>query len=164
MLSKTLKKWGSLKNLFYQYYKPEQDDIGKALNNFVDFFLKIDTSAIYGRNIKPNGLTQFFPSPEKGSACKRLNLFLRWMIRKDSVDPGGWDELPASKLIIPLDTHMYKIGKKLGFTKRKQANMKTALEITKGFAKLASKDPVKYDFALTRFGIRNDMHMKDLTF
>lgn len=92
--------------------------------------------------------------PERGSACKRLNLYLRWMIRKDSVDPGGWDDIPASKLVIPLDTHMHRIGLSFGLTCRKQADIRTVLEITSGYQNLAPEDPVRYDFALTRLGIR----------
>jgi uncharacterized protein (TIGR02757 family) len=86
-----------------------------------------------------------------------MNLFLRWMARKDRVDPGGWNGIPLSKLIIPLDTHMHRISLALNLTKRKHANMATALEITSVFKKIVPDDPVKYDFALTRFGIRNDM-------
>ena len=153
MLSKTLKKWGSLKNLFYQYYKPEQDDIGEALNNFVDFFLGIHTKPIYGKNIKPNGLTQFFPMPEKGSACKRMNLFLRWMVRTKDVDFGIWDKVPSSKLIIPLDTHIAKISRCLDLTKRISSDWKTAKEITESLKKLDPRDPLKYDFALCHHGI-----------
>lgn len=100
--------------------------------------------------------SSLLPIPDKGSACKRLNLFLRWMVRKDQVDPGGWDFIPASELIVPLDTHMYNICSKLGFTNRKQADFKTALEITQSFKKIVPEDPVKYDFALTRLGIRTD--------
>ena len=96
------------------------------------------------------------PFPEKGSACKRLNLFLRWMVRKDRVDPGGWDGVPASKLIVPLDTHMYGITRGLGFTERKSADLRTAIEATAAFRKIAPRDPVRYDFALTRPGIRRD--------
>jgi len=82
------------------------------------------------------------------------------MVRCDAVDPGGWSEVPASKLIIPLDTHMYRIALRLGFTARKQADMKTALEITERFRRLAPEDPVRYDFALTRLGIRDDTDME----
>jgi len=96
------------------------------------------------------------PLPERGSACKRLNLFLRWMVRKDAVDPGGWDGVPPSKLIIPLDVHMHRVGQALGFTARKQADLQTALEITRGFKRLVPKDPLRYDFSLTRLGIRKD--------
>ncbi|MFA5160852.1 MAG: TIGR02757 family protein [Elusimicrobiales bacterium] len=101
------------------------------------------------------------PSPGKGSALKRLNLFFRWMCRRDEVDPGGWDIAPSA-LIVPLDTHMNKIGRALGFTARAGAGMKTALEITAGFAALSPDDPVKYDFCLTRFGIRDGLDMEDL--
>jgi uncharacterized protein (TIGR02757 family) len=91
-----------------------------------------------------------------------MNLFLRWMVRKDRVDPGGWHGVSASKLIIPLDTHMYKISLKLGLTAKQQPNMRTALEITAGFRQIVPDDPVKYDFVLTRFGIRDDMNIDNL--
>ena len=84
------------------------------------------------------------------------------MGRHDEVDPGCWETITPEKLIIPLDIHMYFISKKLGFTNRKSANMKTALEITEAFGKINKKDPVKYDFALTRFGIRNDFEYHQL--
>lgn len=153
MLSQTLKKQGSLKNLFYRHSSSEHEDIGYALTNFVDFFLNMDTSPIYGKNIKPRGLKQFFPSPEKGSACKRMNLFLRWMIRTKDIDLGIWEKIPPSKLIIPLDTHIAKISKCLGLTRRKASDWKTAKEITESLKKLDSKDPLKYDFALCHQGI-----------
>ncbi len=94
--------------------------------------------------------------PEKGSACKRLYLFLRWMVRSDAVDPGGWQTLCPSKLVIPLDTHMFRTCREIGLTDRRQPNMKTALEITDGFSKLMPNDPVRYDFMLTRPGIRKE--------
>jgi uncharacterized protein (TIGR02757 family) len=96
------------------------------------------------------------PDPDRGSACKRLNLFLRWMVRSDEVDPGGWESVSASKLIVPVDTHMHRICLSLGLTTRRQANLRTALEITDAFRELAPDDPVKYDFALTRLGMRGD--------
>ena len=102
------------------------------------------------------------PRPSAGSACKRLNLFLRWMIRKDDVDPGGWEGIRTSDLLIPLDTHMYKICFMLGFSKRKQADLKTVLEVTKAFGAIVPDDPVRYDFVLTRFGICPDMSINDL--
>jgi len=96
------------------------------------------------------------PRVEKGSACKRLNLYLRWMVRRDEVDPGGWDALCPSRLIIPLDVHMHRICLELGLTERRQADMKTALEITRAFSGINPDDPVRYDFVLTRRGIRKD--------
>jgi uncharacterized protein (TIGR02757 family) len=96
------------------------------------------------------------PSPDRGSACKRLNLFLRWMVRRDQVDPGGWENVPPSKLIVPVDTHMHRICLALGLTTRKQADMRTAMQITEAFRAIAPEDPVRYDFPLTRLGIRGD--------
>lgn len=93
------------------------------------------------------------PLASRGSACKRMNLFLRWMVRKDAVDPGGWDAISPAKLIVPLDVHMHRVSRELGLTTRKAANMRTAIEITRGFARFSPDDPVKYDFALTRPGI-----------
>lgn len=100
--------------------------------------------------------------PGKSSACKRSHLFLRWMVRKDRVDPGGWDSVSPACLVVPIDTHMYRIGSVLGFTRRKSADKMCALEITRGFRRLAPNDPVRYDFALTRFGIRQQFDMDDL--
>jgi uncharacterized protein (TIGR02757 family) len=94
--------------------------------------------------------------PAAGSACKRLNLYLRWMVRRDDVDPGGWTGISPARLIIPLDVHMHRLGRALGLTQSRYANLRTALEITAGFRRLAPEDPVRYDFALTRLGIRTD--------
>lgn len=100
--------------------------------------------------------------PGKTSACKRSHLYLRWMVRQDDVDPGGWDRGLASGLIVPIDTHMYRIGTLLGFTRRKAADKGCALEITEGFRQIAPHDPVKYDFSLTRYGIRRQFDINDL--
>ena len=84
------------------------------------------------------------------------------MIRKDDVDPGCWTGVPPSKLIVPLDRHMHHSGTLLGFTHRKSADLKTALEITQGFKEICADDPVKFDFCLTRFGIRRELSMETL--
>ncbi len=102
------------------------------------------------------------PDPSKNSACKRLHLFLKWIVRHDRVDPGGWDGISPSELIVPLDTHMYQTGRVMGFTKRKQADLKAALEITEGYRRIALDDPVKFDFAVTRLGIRRGMEDHEL--
>ncbi|MFZ3122817.1 MAG: TIGR02757 family protein [Thermodesulfovibrionales bacterium] len=98
-------------------------------------------------------LIQFFPSPSKGSACKRMNLFLRWMIRKRDIDFGIWKGIPENKLIIPLDTHIAKISKCLGFTKRRSQGWRMAVEITNALKKFDPDDPLKYDFAMCHYGI-----------
>lgn len=103
------------------------------------------------------------PRPSSGSACKRLNLFLRWMVRSDDVDPGGWGgALKASDLLVPLDVHMHRAGRALGFTRRSQGDLGTVLEITNGFSEARPDDPVRYDFAITRFGIRRELTMEGL--
>jgi len=93
------------------------------------------------------------PRPALGSACKRLHLYLRWMVRKDEIDPGGWEGISPADLIVPLDVHMFRAGRSLGFTRRRSADGRAAIEITDGFRQFCRNDPVKYDFALTRGGI-----------
>lgn len=98
-------------------------------------------------------------APEKGSACKRLHLYLRWMARRDDVDPGCWPRLHPKLLIIPLDTHMHRAARALRLTQRNQANLAAALDVTASFRRMNPDDPLKYDFALTRLGIRSDEDM-----
>lgn len=115
------------------------------------------------RQLDPDGhCGHLLADPAKTSACKRSHLFLRWMVRQDAVDPGGWEGVGPERLLVPLDRHMFTAGGILGFTRRKNADRKTSLEITDGFRKIRPQDPVKYDFALTRFGIRRSMGMADL--
>lgn len=138
---------GSLCKCFLEGLGPDDATVLPALSSFAESFVAASD----------NGCAHLIPLPHRGSACKRMNLLLRWMVRKDAVDPGGWDEVPASKLIIPLDVHMHRISARLGFTGRKQADMRTALEITAAFRSLVPDDPVRYDFVLTRLGIRDDI-------
>jgi len=153
LISETIKKWGSLRALFYSCLDPDTYDIKKALSGFTECILKTATTPVYGSNIKPYGLKQLFPSPHKGSACKRTNLFLRWMVRKKDIDFGIWNRIPASHLIIPLDTHIARISKCLGLTKRSSSDWKTAKEITEALKQFDPEDPLKYDFALCHHGI-----------
>lgn len=94
------------------------------------------------------------PDPSAGSACKRLAMWLRWMVRKDEVDPGMWAEhLDPAKLWVPLDTHMFSIAKRLRLTRRKYPDAEAARRITSAFARICPEDPVRYDFAITRLGM-----------
>lgn len=149
-MKKIIERYGSLNECFVSGMKAGDETVIPAVGHFVSSLKK--ESGV--------GLDFLLPLPEKGSACKRLNLYLRWMTRKDDVDPGGWEGVPASGLVIPLDTHMYQICGKLGMTRRKQADLKCALEITDAFRKIEPGDPVKYDFAITRMGIRDDCDLK----
>jgi uncharacterized protein (TIGR02757 family) len=101
-------------------------------------------------------------APEDGSACKRLLLYLKWMVRRDDVDPGGWTVFAPKDLLVPTDTHIHNIALQLGLTQRKQADFKTVLEITRSFAGLTPEDPTRYDFVLTRFGIRGGLTVTKL--
>jgi uncharacterized protein (TIGR02757 family) len=143
----------SLENLFRQFLRPDSLTIGEGLAGFVASLLKTDASRIYGKDIKPAGLRQLFPSPLDGSACKRSNLFLRWMVRDRDIDFGIWKGIPKNRLIIPLDTHIARISGCLGFTKRKSQDWKTAVEITESLKRMDPEDPLKYDFALCHHGI-----------
>jgi len=141
-----LKRYGSLEKCFAAGYKSSDISVLPALSSFV--------RALSGD--VPCKRFSLLASPDDGSACKRLNLFLRWMIRRDAVDPGCWKGIPPSKLIVPLDTHMFSLGRTMSFTRQRCASLKAAVEITDSFRLIAPDDPVKYDFSLTRLGIRND--------
>lgn len=143
-LRKVILRHGSLQSCFRAGLKENDTNILAALGHFV---CELGEEMGQCRGM-------FIPSPQNGSACKRLNLFLRWMVRSDAVDPGGWNEVRPASLVVPLDTHMHRIGLDLGLTRRKQADMQAALEITQAFKRIVPEDPVRYDFALTRLGIR----------
>jgi uncharacterized protein (TIGR02757 family) len=141
---------GSLGARFAELVEPGDETVAPALERFVNE-LRGDVWC---------AASSVLPAPEKGSACKRLHLFLRWMVRRDEVDPGGWDSVSPSMLVVPLDTHMHRISRVFGFTGRAQADLKTALEVTAAFREFSPSDPVKYDFSVTRLGIRDDMTLE----
>ena len=95
----------------------------------------------------------FFPSPEDGSACKRLNLYLRWMVRREGVDLGVWKSVDASRLVIPLDAHVLAIARRTRLTRYRSPGWRMAVDITRSLRRLDPADPVKYDFALHRMGL-----------
>jgi uncharacterized protein (TIGR02757 family) len=130
-------------------------DLRPALTDFVRRTLALPRDGLYGRGPLPDeaGVRFFFPSPDDGSACKRLCLFLRWMARSDSVDPGSWTRVPRSSLLIPLDAHIISIGRKARFTRRVSPGWKMAEDITATLRACDPADPVKYDFALHRMGL-----------
>jgi uncharacterized protein (TIGR02757 family) len=149
-LRRIILRHGSLEVCFTKGLQGDEWTIWEAMTRFVE---ELNEDAACPASM-------FIPSPGKGSACKRLNLFLRWMVRCDDVDPGVWSALSPSRLIVPLDTHMHRIGVTLGLTCRKQADLRAAEEITAAFRSIAPEDPVRYDFALTRLGIRGTLSGK----
>jgi len=139
---------GSLERAFARDLSPQAADVQDALEGFSARARAIDLRPVYGRAKRNPGAHYFFSRPSTGSACKRLNLFLRWMVRQDAVDPGGWTTVPARQLVVPLDTHTIRAGKCLGFTRRASPGWKMAAEITEALRAFDRDDPVKYDFAL----------------
>lgn len=153
LLHKILRRSSSLGNAFRKYFKPDDPDTGSAITGLIRELLSFDTTVVYGKDLRPRGLTQMLPSPEGGSACKRINLFLRWMVRDRDIDFGLWKGVPKNKLVIPLDTHIARISRCIGFTRRKTSDWRTAVEITEALKRLDPEDPLKYDFALCHQGI-----------
>lgn len=142
-----IERYGSLEACFVSGLAADDETVFGALGRFAEAINAPCES-------RPTSLV---PLVAAGSACKRLHLFLRWMVRFDEVDPGGWERVPRRKLVVPLDTHMFRICRALGMTSRNQADGKAAIEITRAFGVMEPEDPVKYDFALTRLGIRDEL-------
>ena len=148
MLRCVLEIHGSLERAFANASDPAAPDIGPAIETFCAEGRSIDFRPAYGRVPAAPGVFYFLARPSTGSACKRINLFLRWMVRHDRVDPGGWTSLSARQLVVPLDTHIIRTGRCLGLTRRASPGWKMASEITARLRECDPADPVRYDFAL----------------
>ncbi len=153
LMSKAYRQFGSLKKLFLKFYDADYVNLKEAISGFSNYFIE-NYKKITNRKELSIGSKFMFPLPEKGSACKRINLFLRWMVRKDDLDFGLWKEIPPAKLVIPVDTHVARISRSLKLTKRKNVSWKMAEEITEKLKKFDPEDPVKYDFAICHIGMR----------
>jgi uncharacterized protein (TIGR02757 family) len=151
LLREVIERFGSMENFFVTGYNASDRNIIPALSNFCDSLLDMYHQR-HNRDA-PKGLAYLLCRPQQGSACKRLNLFLRWMVRDDDVDSGLWQSIDKAKLIVPVDVHMARLCRILGLYKRKTVTLQTAVEITESFAQIEPADPVKYDFALSRIGI-----------
>ena len=146
---------GSVESFFAQGLSPGDADVGPALASFSARALALDHGGLYrGRRLPESaGVRYFFPSPEKGSACKRLNLYLRWMARRDGVDLGVWRRPDPSQLVLPLDAHTFAIARRIRLTRYRSPGWAMALDVTRRLRKLDPADPVKYDFAFHRMGL-----------
>ena len=144
-ISEVLREYGNVEEFLRESLKDARGDIFGGLDKFSDRLSRG----------KAEGSFSLITAPRDGSACKRLFLYLKWMVRHDDVDPGGWEVLKASELIVPTDVHMHRIARQLGLTTRNNADLRTAKEITSGFREVCPLDVARYDFVLTRFGIRN---------
>ncbi len=155
ILRQMLERSGSLEDFFLEGYSDADEDIGPALDSFSRRALALDLRRAYGRLPKRPGVCYFFPRPSGGSACKRLNLFLRWMVRRDEVDLGAWTRVPRSRLIVPLDTHVIRLGRCLRLTRYVSHGWKMAADITASLRRLDPDDPVRFDFSLCHVGMMN---------
>ena len=152
-LRRFLDEHGSLEAAFAPGLDPAAEDVGAALEQFSNAARAVKAPRVYfgkesHREKKTPGVFYFFARPSTGSACKRLNLFLRWMVRRDGVDPGGWTTVPARQLVVPLDTHTIRVGRCLRLTRRTTPGWKMAIDITRALREIDPIDPVRYDFAL----------------
>ena len=153
LLRQMLDRSGSIEGFFADGLSAEDQDVGPALDSFSTRALALDIRRAYGRRPRRPGVCYFFPRPSAGSACKRLNLFLRWMVRRDEVDLGVWKSVPASKLIVPLDTHVIRLGRCLRLTRYTSPGWRMAADITRSLRALNSDDPVRFDFSLCHIGM-----------
>jgi uncharacterized protein (TIGR02757 family) len=151
-----LEEADTIGEFFLAGYDPAAPDITTALNSFSASVLAMDYAPVFGSAAIPadSYFPFLFPSPASGSACKRLCMYLRWMVRPaDGIDLGLWPTISPARLVIPVDAHIQRIGRFLGFTGRRQADWKMAQEITAALRRLDPADPVKYDFSLAHLGI-----------
>jgi uncharacterized protein (TIGR02757 family) len=155
VLRQMIDRAGSVEGFFLEGYSAAADDIADALDSFSSRAMALDLKAAYGRVPKRPGVGYFFPRPSAGSGCKRLNLFLRWMVRRDGLDLGVWHRVSPAKLIVPLDTHVIRVGRCLRLTSYTSPGWRMARDITASLRRLDPGDPVKYDFSICHLGMMN---------
>lgn len=151
-----LERSGSIQAFFLRGHSIADVDVGASLNNYAAAVFAMDYTAVFGgHGIPVDSFFPFlFPAPASGSACKRLCMMLRWLVRPaDGFDLGLWQGIAPAQLIIPVDTHICRISRYLGLTGRKSADWRMALEITAALRSFCPSDPVRYDFSLAHLGI-----------
>ncbi|HQU60254.1 MAG: TIGR02757 family protein [Phaeodactylibacter sp.] len=137
----------SLEDAFARHLRPSDPHVGPALEGFHDLFFSLPYA--------PERTRKHIATPARKSACKRLNMFLRWMVRRDDkgVDFGLWRRIRPAQLLMPLDVHVDRVARRLGLLERKQVDWQTVLELTDRLRAFDPEDPVKYDFALFGLGV-----------
>jgi uncharacterized protein (TIGR02757 family) len=169
VMKQMIDRAGSIEGFFVEEHGADAQDVERALDSFSRRALSLDLNAAYGRAPRPStrsgrpehaagrrpGVCYFFPRPSAGSGCKRLNLFLRWMVRRDRLDLGVWTRVSPATLIVPLDTHVIRVGRCLRLTRYTSPGWPMARDITASLRRLDPDDPVKYDYALCHLGMMN---------
>lgn len=143
-----LARHGTLEKCFLAGDPDHAGPIGPALERFARAFLEADLREVFPRGRYTRSYRHLFPLPSAGGPCKRLHLFLRWMVRREVPDFGLWTGLSPARLLIPVDTHIENMTRAIGLTRRRSRNWRMAEEITARLAAIDRDDPVKYDFAL----------------
>jgi len=141
----------SLESAFTMHLSPKDETVENALIGFHNYFTSLEFFPIRTR--------KHIATPARNSACKRLNMFLRWMVRQDdkNIDFGLWKNIKTSQLLCPLDVHVERQARALGLITRKQSDFKTVLELTANLKKIDQNDPVRFDFALFGMGIEQKL-------
>ena len=143
-----LARFGTLEKCFAAGDEARSASIGPALERFARAFLEADLREVFQGGRISRGYRHLFPLPSVGGPCKRLHLFLRWMVRREPPDFGLWTSVSPSRLLMPVDTHVENISRAIGLTRRRSRNWRMAEEITQKLAAIDPADPVKFDFAL----------------
>ena len=156
ILSKLYNESKGLEELFeYSWSTPCQNQVLKTreqifLQSVVDYFYS------HAPKIFTPGFYHMIPNPQNGGAMKRMNMFLRWLVRKGPVDLGIWNFIKPKDLLIPLDVHVARVSREMGLLTRKSNDFKAVMELTNNLKKLSPDDPVKYDFAMFAFGVQSN--------
>lgn len=155
ILKQMLARSGSVEGFFAEGLADDAVDVSAALESFSSRAMAIDCTPIYGRRKPKPGVAYFFSRPSSGGACKRLNLYLRWMVREDRVDMGVWTKVRPGQLIVPLDTHIIRVGTCLRLTTKKSPGWRMAADITASLRAIDPADPIKFDFSICHLGMMN---------
>ena len=154
VLRRMIEQSGSIEEFFLEGDDPAAPDVAPGLESFSRRAMAVDLSKIYGRTRPPTtGVPYFFSRPSSGGACKRLNLFLRWMVRRDAVDLAVWTRLSPSRLVVPLDTHVIRLAQCLRLTRYRSPGWRMAADITSTLRTLDPHDPVRFDFSICHVGM-----------
>lgn len=151
-----LARHGTLEKCFLAGDPDPAGPIGPALERFAHAFLDADLRDVFARDRRSRGYRHLFPLPSAGGPCKRLHLFLRWMVRREPPDFGLWTGVSPARLLIPVDTHVENISRAIGLTRRRSRTWRMAEEITRRLAEADPADPVKFDFALCHTRMSGD--------
>jgi uncharacterized protein (TIGR02757 family) len=163
-MRQVLEQAGSVQAFFLRGHTAANADVSASLNCYSAAVLALDYADVFRSPVIPSTsyFPFLFPAPSSGSACKRLCMMLRWLVRPaDGIDLGVWHGISPAQLVIPVDTHISRIGRYLGLTGRKAADWRMAQEITASLRLLDRDDPVKYDFSLAHIGISAGCDGKD---